>query len=1069
MSAQFQNSNVSLVSVKIWQNISHSKTTDDMVSPIYNYNPSNGSSCSNIGCDNYNATHCACLNGYTQKSIQSYYYDWTPAIFSSSQASINYNALETRLLKFTFKTPPSTYGKFNITVSANGLTVIDPWWDSTWTKKAPLVVNTTTSLTNYQIPVNVTYDADMNVDFSDIRFVNALQDTDLSYWIENKTNSSWAYVWVKGNWSNTNGTQGYVYYKKTGVPTTSNGKTTFLLFDDFNDASFNSTIWSTDGGVAEVGGQLKVQSAGGWASAYSNITYPNNTCMMGSFNWSTLSSNNMPVGYTTGHDAVPMITFYGNYIKPNVLQVYLTTPVALNYTLLTDASALQRLSLCRNGTTNAVFSVNFSADKSITTTLSTALSIRMEVLPLGKKIWSDWVAVRNYTYPEPASNLGTEETLTTNISTWSNNVTNATTTYNATAVSQFNVTWASDSDALAYNYSRFESNYSGTATNYSTTRPAGTNITSYSVILPAGTFYWKVYANNSGGVWNTTPQFFVTLLKIASNLSMTSVPAWTVNQGDSATISCTADIGTPVITMAGTGVTNPYAASLGPGTYNFSCTILDTNYTPTSVQYDLQVGSTSTGCTNNTTYAFKTTITLANHTNATVNFTTLVSQHIVSTDLSDIYTPTAGVTLKKNVTGGYYISFNYSNITSVDLYFGNYFINNTIALAPRNATMTNFTHSQLNNYVMLNLIDELNSTYQHSPNSTLSTVMLYCAGGSTLVTTNDTAHPQIILASDQQLSSIEYTSWYGSTAYYYRDLLVPSVVQYLNLYTIDVTKAQALQYIITVQDTSTEFTNPVLHIYKNIGGSSVLITEKPFDAENKAIIYLISAQQYSIVVTGGGNSRSIGNIYADNANLQKTLVLGNVLTLNASWSNTSFGLTYNQTTGLISFSWYDPSNHTINTTFTVKNYTDRTMLYNETSTASQSVGMSYIVPNKSQWYLVQVHICHQDFGCKSIAETKVIGLITQIINITAGSSVLADLGITSDEGRNALLLMFGIVIMMIPMIFGGFFGSTASIIVALLAILFAAIGVYPVSIGLLMLILILALLNKFSDRRNEQT
>jgi len=52
-------------------------------------------------------------------------------------------------------------------------------------------------LTNFQIKETVTYIADMNADFSDLRFTSANGNTLLSYWIESKTDGSTADVWIK--------------------------------------------------------------------------------------------------------------------------------------------------------------------------------------------------------------------------------------------------------------------------------------------------------------------------------------------------------------------------------------------------------------------------------------------------------------------------------------------------------------------------------------------------------------------------------------------------------------------------------------------------------------------------------------------------------------------------------------------------------------------------------------------------------------------------------------------------------------------------------------------------------
>ncbi len=63
----------------------------------------------------------------------------------------------------------------------------DPdWYDLDWTSRTPLFVDNTAggALTDYQVEVHVTYDADMLADFDDLRFTDSDGVTELSYWIQ---------------------------------------------------------------------------------------------------------------------------------------------------------------------------------------------------------------------------------------------------------------------------------------------------------------------------------------------------------------------------------------------------------------------------------------------------------------------------------------------------------------------------------------------------------------------------------------------------------------------------------------------------------------------------------------------------------------------------------------------------------------------------------------------------------------------------------------------------------------------------------------------------------------------
>jgi hypothetical protein len=92
------------------------------------------------------------------------------------------------------------------------------WWNVSCNKKKAIQINTTYSVTNYlNNQFNLTYDSDMAADFSDVYILNGAENAVLDYFIENKTNSAWAWFIVNSTVSTTNGTQFYAYYNCTGT------------------------------------------------------------------------------------------------------------------------------------------------------------------------------------------------------------------------------------------------------------------------------------------------------------------------------------------------------------------------------------------------------------------------------------------------------------------------------------------------------------------------------------------------------------------------------------------------------------------------------------------------------------------------------------------------------------------------------------------------------------------------------------------------------------------------------------------------------------------------------------
>lgn len=100
---------------------------------------------------------------------------------------------------------------------------------------------------------------------------------------------------------------------------------------------------------------------------------------------------------------------------------------------------------------------------------------------------------------------------------WTGNASNVVLSYSPSIHSKFNITW---SGSTAMSSVLFESNYSGVPTNYTMQNLAG-NVYNYSVILSAGSFYWRSFANDSNNQWgmSDTWQFYVSPIQ-QSNLSV---------------------------------------------------------------------------------------------------------------------------------------------------------------------------------------------------------------------------------------------------------------------------------------------------------------------------------------------------------------------------------------------------------------------------------------------------------------------------------------------------------------------------------------------------------------------
>ena len=115
---------------------------------------------------------------------------------------------------------------------------------SDWQYRQPITINNPNNddLSDFQVGFNVSYNSNMNSDFSDLRFTDSNSNV-IPYWIENKEDSNWAYVWVKVSSLPANSdTTIYMYFGNSNATDESNGDNVFEFFD--NASSDKSSDYS---------------------------------------------------------------------------------------------------------------------------------------------------------------------------------------------------------------------------------------------------------------------------------------------------------------------------------------------------------------------------------------------------------------------------------------------------------------------------------------------------------------------------------------------------------------------------------------------------------------------------------------------------------------------------------------------------------------------------------------------------------------------------------------------------------------------------------------------------------
>ncbi len=159
-------------------------------------------------------------------------------------------------------------------------TLANAWWDASWSYRTCYMVNTTHGETYYGYPTNLSIDLDeVKTNGSDIRVTWYNQTDDNEILIGHALSNgdyctAWNYTSASGClWANlteykngTNASKICIYYTATGVNDTSNKKEVFEVYDDFADASLNTTIWGTHitaGSITEGSGYVFIDRTGG--------------------------------------------------------------------------------------------------------------------------------------------------------------------------------------------------------------------------------------------------------------------------------------------------------------------------------------------------------------------------------------------------------------------------------------------------------------------------------------------------------------------------------------------------------------------------------------------------------------------------------------------------------------------------------------------------------------------------------------------------------------------------------------------------------------------------------------
>lgn len=374
------------------------------------------------------------------------------------------------------------------------------WWDTDWTRRKEITVTNPAAV---QVLTNVTYDADMQADFDDLRFVDGDDTTVLDHWIESKSDGYYANVWVE---LADTGSDAYMYYGNPSATSESSITATMEWGDDFSAGSLNAAIWNqvSTSTITFSNGIISIAST---AAAYRGIA----------------SEETFGVGYivrarASASNTANQFKYFGFMSSDGAYSATMFADQNAGLSLRTrnGGSAIVTAVTANDGNYHILESIRVDASNATgrvdATSANTTSQISSASLPVFIGVYTnagggtstaycDWICVRRYAATEPALAYGSEELQegAPPVAAFTANITSGC----APLSVQFNDTSDCDS-CTAWNWS-----FGGSEGWFNTTDGGSKNATH--TYTDAGSYTVKLYVTNTSGTNSTTKTNYITV------------------------------------------------------------------------------------------------------------------------------------------------------------------------------------------------------------------------------------------------------------------------------------------------------------------------------------------------------------------------------------------------------------------------------------------------------------------------------------------------------------------------------------------------------------------------------
>lgn len=281
------------------------------------------------------------------------------------------------------------------------------WYNSSFSKRKPVYITNPAPVAYYQHSINVTYDSDMQSDFDDIRFYDT-NGNSLPYWVESKTDESYANAWINVTYAGM--PYLWMYYGNGSVVNESDGGRVFDFFDDFS--SLDAGKWTTGSGSPSVSGS--VVTLPGEAQIYPTTFTPTfQSYAARSFLKYTSNSKTFAFEYYgtgslyTGFESQWLVAgkLYSLTQSGNTASDKTTSDLGTSY-----VNTYHIYEFKSSSTSKEIFSIDNNIVATHTTTIPSGNVAKVNLYAeSGQTLYIDWIAIHKYTLIEPTLSKGTEE------------------------------------------------------------------------------------------------------------------------------------------------------------------------------------------------------------------------------------------------------------------------------------------------------------------------------------------------------------------------------------------------------------------------------------------------------------------------------------------------------------------------------------------------------------------------------------------------------------------------------------------------------------------------------------